>query len=134
NPISKETDQKTLDHLKALGLSLIPIKVPDFSLNVTAYLVEEATFFDDDLRNGRTRNLLMKSLDQEMRDARVIPAVEFLRSQRARMVMMMMLADATKDVDVWVAPGNAGTVGVPAATGARGGGGGAGAAAGGANA
>lgn len=134
NPVSKADDQKTLDQLKALGLSLVPLTVPNFSLNVTAYLVEEATFFDDDLRAGKTRNLLMKSLDQEMRDARVIPAVEFLRSQRARMMMMMQLAEATKDVDVWIAPGNAGTVGAPgggrgaapAAAGARGGGGGGG--------
>jgi len=134
NPISKESDQKTLEHLKALGLNLIPVKVPEFSLNVTAYLVEEATFFDDDLRAGLTRNLLMKSLDQEMRDARVIPAVEFLRSQRARMMMMMMLAEATKDVDVWIEPGNAGTVGVPAGPrGAAGGAGGGGGRGGGAN-
>jgi Asp-tRNA(Asn)/Glu-tRNA(Gln) amidotransferase A subunit family amidase len=131
NPISKESDQKTLDHLKALGLSLTPVKVPDFSLNVTSYPIEEATFFDAALRDGRTRNLLLKSLDQEMREARVVPAVEYLQSQRARMMMMMMLAEATKDVDVWIAPGNAGNVGVPAAPrgGARGGGGGGGGAA-----
>ena len=113
NPISKASDERTLADLKVLGLSPVPVKVPDFNLNVTAYLVEEATFFDDALRDGRTRNLLLKNLDQEMRDARVVPAVEFLRSQRARMVMMMMLAEATKDVDVWIAPGNAGNVGAP---------------------
>jgi Asp-tRNA(Asn)/Glu-tRNA(Gln) amidotransferase A subunit family amidase len=127
NPVSKESDQKTLEHLKALGLSLTPVKVPDFSLNVTSYPIEEATFFDAALRDGRTRKLLLQSLDQEMREARVVPAVEYLQSQRARMMMMMMLADATRDVDVWIAPGNAGNVGVPAGprgAGARGGGGG----------
>jgi len=118
NPVSKASDQKTLDQLKALGLSLTPVKVPDFSLNVTSYLVEEAVFFDEALRSGLTRKLQNKSLDQEMRDSRVIPAVEYVISQRARMVMMMMLDQATKDVDVWIAPGNAGTVGAPG--GARG--------------
>ncbi len=77
-------------------------------------------FFDEALRSGLTRKLQNKSLDQEMRDSRVIPAVEYVQSQRARMVMMMMLDQATKDVDVWVAPGNAGTVGAPGG-GARGG-------------
>src|SRR5262245_500219 len=125
NPVSKASDQKTLDQLKALGLSLTPVKVPEFSLNVTSYLVEEAVFFDEALRSGLTRKLQNKSLDQEMRDSRVIPAVEYVQSQRARMVMMMMLDQATKDVDVWVAPGNAGTVGAPGA-GARGGAGGGG--------
>ena len=118
NPLSKASDQKTLDQLKVLGLSLTPVKVPDFSLNVTSYLVEEAVFFDEALRSGLTRKLQNKSLDQEMRDSRVIPAVEYVQSQRARMVMMMMLDQATKDVDVWIAPGNAGTVGAPG--GARG--------------
>ena len=118
NPVSKASDQKTLDQLKALGLSLTAVKVPDFSLNVTSYLVEEAVFFDEALRSGLTRKLQNKSLDQEMRDSRVIPAVEYVISQRARMVMMMMLDQATKDVDVWIAPGNAGTVGAPG--GARG--------------
>jgi Asp-tRNA(Asn)/Glu-tRNA(Gln) amidotransferase A subunit family amidase len=125
NPVSKASDQKTLDQLKALGLSLTPVKVPEFNLNVTSYLVEEAVFFDEALRSGLTRKLQNKSLDQEMRDSRVIPAVEYVQSQRARMVMMMMLDQATKDVDVWVAPGNAGTVGAPGA-GARGGAGAAG--------
>jgi Asp-tRNA(Asn)/Glu-tRNA(Gln) amidotransferase A subunit family amidase len=112
NDVSRAADEKTLEHLRALGLDPVPVKTPDFTLNVTAYLVEEATFFDDALRDGRTRRLLLQNLDQEMRDARTIPAVEFLRSQRARMVMMMMLADATQHVDVWLAPGNAGNVGV----------------------
>jgi Asp-tRNA(Asn)/Glu-tRNA(Gln) amidotransferase A subunit family amidase len=120
NAVSRESDQKTLEHLVALGLSLTPVKVPDFSLNVTSYPVEEAAFFDVALRDGRTRKLLLQSLDQEMREARVVPAVEYIQSQRARMVMMMMLAEATKDVDVWVAPGNAGAVGAPGGT--RGGG------------
>jgi Asp-tRNA(Asn)/Glu-tRNA(Gln) amidotransferase A subunit family amidase len=122
NPVSKESDAATLEHLTGLGLSLTPVKVPEFTLNVTSYPVEEATFFDVPLRDGRTRKLLLQSLDQEMREARVVPAVEYLQSQRARMVMMMMLADATKDVDVWVVPGNAGTVGGPggAAAGGRG--------------
>ena len=84
-------------------MSLTPVKVPDFSLNVTSYLVEEAVFFDEALRSGLTRKLQNKSLDQEMRDSRVIPAVEYVQSQRARMVMMMMLDQATKDVDVWIA-------------------------------
>jgi Asp-tRNA(Asn)/Glu-tRNA(Gln) amidotransferase A subunit family amidase len=120
NPISKESDQRTLDQLKALGLNPVPVKVPEFSLNVTAYLVEEATFFDKPLRDGRTRNLLLKNLDQEMRDSRVIPAVEYLQTQRARMMMMMQLAEATKDVDVWIAPGNAGNVGAIGGGGGRG--------------
>jgi Asp-tRNA(Asn)/Glu-tRNA(Gln) amidotransferase A subunit family amidase len=117
NPVGRESDQKTLDHLKALGLSMIPVKVPDFNINVSSFPVEQAAFFDEALRSGLTRKFTAQAREQELLDARIIPAVEYLQSQRARMMMMMMLAEATKDVDVWIAPGNAGN----AAAGARGG-------------
>ena len=116
NPIGKASDQATLEKLKSLGLSLLPVKVPEFSINVSAYPVEQASFFDQATRDGTSRKFTAQSLDREMRDARVIPAVEYIQEQRARMVMMMMLHDATKHVDVWIAPGNAGN----APAGARG--------------
>ena len=118
NPIAKESDQKTLDHLKALGLSLTGVKVPEFSINVSAYPVEQATFFDEALRSGLSRKFTAQAREQELLDARIIPAVEYLQAQRTRMMMMTMLAEATKDVDVWIAPGNAGQT----AAGPRGGG------------
>jgi Asp-tRNA(Asn)/Glu-tRNA(Gln) amidotransferase A subunit family amidase len=108
NPIAKESDQKTLDHLKALGLGLLPVRVPEFSINVSAYPVEQATFFDEALRSGLSRKFTAQAREQELLDARIIPAVEYLQAQRTRMMMMTMLAEATKDVDVWIAPGNAG--------------------------
>ena len=42
------------------------------------------------------------------RSARLIPAVEYLQSQRARTMMMMKLAEATADVDVYLVPANGG--------------------------
>jgi Asp-tRNA(Asn)/Glu-tRNA(Gln) amidotransferase A subunit family amidase len=56
------------------------------------------------------------------RPSRLIPAVDYLQSQRARAVMMMKLADATADVDVYVVPvnmaGGGGRVAAPPADGA----------------
>src|SRR5262249_214925 len=50
-----------------------------------------------------------------------IPAVDYLQSQRVRMLMMMQLAEATKHVDVYLAPGGArGGAAPPAATAADG--------------
>jgi Asp-tRNA(Asn)/Glu-tRNA(Gln) amidotransferase A subunit family amidase len=128
NPVGKASDQTTLDHIRALGLSLIPVKVPEFSISVSAYPVEQAVFFDEALRDGTSRRFTSPARHAELRDARVIPAVEYVQEQRARMMMMTMLAEATKDVDVWIAPGNAGQGGgarggaaVPGAPGARGG-------------
>jgi Asp-tRNA(Asn)/Glu-tRNA(Gln) amidotransferase A subunit family amidase len=42
------------------------------------------------------------------RSARVIPAVDYLQSQRARSMMMAKLAEATADVDVYLVPANMG--------------------------
>jgi Asp-tRNA(Asn)/Glu-tRNA(Gln) amidotransferase A subunit family amidase len=39
-------------------------------------------------------------------NGRLIPAVEYLRSQRIRMMMMMKLAEATANVDVYVVGAN----------------------------
>jgi Asp-tRNA(Asn)/Glu-tRNA(Gln) amidotransferase A subunit family amidase len=118
NPVAKASDEKTLKTLRSLGLSLIPVKVPQFSINVSAYPVEWAVFFDHALRSGLSKKFTLPARDRELREGRVIPAVEYVQSQRARMVMMMQLSDATKDVDVWIAPGNAATAGT---TGGRGG-------------
>ena len=40
--------------------------------------------------------------------ARLMPAVEYLQQQRLRMMMMMELAEATKDVDVYLVASNNG--------------------------
>jgi Asp-tRNA(Asn)/Glu-tRNA(Gln) amidotransferase A subunit family amidase len=117
NPIAKASDEQTLAKLQSLGLRLTPVHVPNFKLNVSAYQVEWAVFFDRALREGTSKRFTNQSLDAELRESRVIPAVEYLQAQRARMVMMTMLADATKDVDVWIAPGNAGNTGARAAAG-----------------
>jgi Asp-tRNA(Asn)/Glu-tRNA(Gln) amidotransferase A subunit family amidase len=111
NPVAKASDEETLKTLRSLGLSLIPVKVPQFSINVSAYPVEWAVFFDHALRSGLSKKFTLPARDRELREGRVIPAVEYVQSQRARMVMMMQLSEATKDVDVWIAPGNAATAG-----------------------
>jgi Asp-tRNA(Asn)/Glu-tRNA(Gln) amidotransferase A subunit family amidase len=53
--------------------------------------------------------------------ARLIPAVEYLQSQRARMMMMMKLAEATAGVDVYLVA-SSGNNGGGAPAGGRGGG------------
>ena len=56
-------------------------------------------------------------------NARLVPAVEYLQSERARMMMMMKLAEATADVDVYlVASGGNNGAGGAGGGGGRGGG------------
>src|SRR6185436_1526814 len=91
---------------------LTPIAVPDFTTNVSAINVEAITFFDEHARAGR----LKEARNGGRPNGRLIPAVEYLRSQRVRMMMMEKLAEATANVDVYVVAANPSTGGGPAAS------------------
>jgi Asp-tRNA(Asn)/Glu-tRNA(Gln) amidotransferase A subunit family amidase len=80
--------------------------------------VESAVFFDELIRTGGDKQMTNPSRASSFRTSRLIPAVEYLQSQRARAMMMAKLAEATAEVDVYLVPANGGGGG-----GGRGGGG-----------
>jgi hypothetical protein len=102
---SKANDEKTLAQLGSLGVKLIEVKVPDWTLDVSAYAVESAAFFDELIRTGADKKMANPGRAAGWKTARAIPAVEFVQLQRARMMLMMKLAEATAGVDVYVVPG-----------------------------
>jgi Asp-tRNA(Asn)/Glu-tRNA(Gln) amidotransferase A subunit family amidase len=103
NAIVKANAGKTLETLRSIGVSrFVPLTVPNAPTNVAGLGVESIVFFDEYARAGK-----MKEARNGARpNGRLIPAVEYLRSQRVRTMMMMQLAEATKDVDVYVVAGN----------------------------
>jgi Asp-tRNA(Asn)/Glu-tRNA(Gln) amidotransferase A subunit family amidase len=148
NPLVKANAQHVLDTLRSLGVStFIPMTIPTSQTNVGALGVESAVYFDELIRAGK-----MAGTRMTRQTGRLVPAVEFLQSQRLRMMMMTDLAAATAGVDVYLVASNAGAGGggrgrgadpaadpaaagdpvAAAAAGARGAGGAAGAGAGGA--
>jgi Asp-tRNA(Asn)/Glu-tRNA(Gln) amidotransferase A subunit family amidase len=130
NPVTRRDNQKTLDQLRALGIQLIPLKVPQWDMDSSGFGVESAVFFDEFIRNGRDKQLTNRSRGAGMRSAHLVPAVEYLQSQRVRAMMMATLAEATAAVDVYIAPADRSVTGEdpdkPGAS-AEGAGGGAGA-------
>jgi Asp-tRNA(Asn)/Glu-tRNA(Gln) amidotransferase A subunit family amidase len=108
----KENAARVLDTLRSIGVSpLVPIAVPEFTTNVSAINVESVVFFDEHARAGR-----MKEARNGGRPAgRLIPAVDYLRSQRVRMMMMEKLAEATANLDVYVVAANPSVGGGPPA-------------------
>lgn len=125
NPEWQHNDAATLDQLRSMGVQLIPLKVPDLDIDILAISVEAAVFFDELIRSGRDKFLTAKTKADRFRTARLVPAVEYLQSQRMRTMMMMQLAEATAGVDAYLAPH---TNGNPHSGGADGGAGGAGSA------
>lgn len=120
DPVGKKHQQATYDALTGLGLKIVPVEVPDFTSDVSAINVESATFFDGLMRSGRDRLLTNKGRASGWKGERVLPAVDYLQSQRIRMMMMMKLAEATAHVDVYLGPSNGGAP--PAGRGGPGGG------------
>jgi Asp-tRNA(Asn)/Glu-tRNA(Gln) amidotransferase A subunit family amidase len=117
NPTVKANAQKVLDTLMSLGISkFIPLTVPEnIASSVGGFGVESSVFFDEASRTGKMK----EARGGPRNGGRLIPAVEYLQSQRTRMMMMMDLAKATSSVDVYiVASANAGAPTPPA--GARG--------------
>ena len=104
DPVAKRNDEATVKQLESFGLKLVPIKVPEWTIDVSAIGVESAVFFDELVRSGRDKQLTMPNRANGFRSSHLTPAVDYLQSQRARSMMMMKLAEATADVDVYVVP------------------------------
>lgn len=103
-PAAKANAAATLASLKALGVKdFAPVEVPDFSLEMSGIGVESAAFFDQHARAGRMAKV---SRNRARPAGRLTSAVDFLQSQRARMMMMEALAKATAHVDVYVVASN----------------------------
>ena len=99
---------KAIEQVQALGVKLVPVKMPDWNVDGSSYGVESAVFFDEMIRSNRDKQMTNPGRANGFRSARLIPAVEYLQSQRARTMMMMKLAEATADVDVYLVPANGG--------------------------
>jgi Asp-tRNA(Asn)/Glu-tRNA(Gln) amidotransferase A subunit family amidase len=106
--VARRNEAKALEQIQALGVKLVPMTVPEWTVDVSSIGVESAVFFDELIRSGRDKQLTNPGRANGFRSSRLVPAVEYLQSQRARMMMMMKLAEATADVDVYLAPFSAG--------------------------
>jgi Asp-tRNA(Asn)/Glu-tRNA(Gln) amidotransferase A subunit family amidase len=104
----KKLDDQAIEQVQKLGFKLVPVKAPDWTLDVASYGVESAAFFDGLIRAGREKEMTNPGRANGFKSARLIPAVEYIQSQRARTMMMMKLAEATAEVDVYLVPANAG--------------------------
>jgi Asp-tRNA(Asn)/Glu-tRNA(Gln) amidotransferase A subunit family amidase len=106
---SQKNDEAVLKVLRSLGIKLIPIELPQLPVSALSFILnaEAAAVFDELTRSGRD-DLLVRQ--QEMawpnvfRQARFIPAVEYIQANRIRTLLMQDMAKKMKDIDVYVAP------------------------------
>jgi Asp-tRNA(Asn)/Glu-tRNA(Gln) amidotransferase A subunit family amidase len=107
--------QDALDVLRAAGAKLEPIELPRFSSrNLIVILNAEASAaFDDITRDGRVNQLSGQrpsDWPNTFRTSRFIPAVEYLRAQRARTLLMREMDKFMSQWDVFVSPSGGGSL------------------------
>ena len=103
-------DRATIDTLRRIGVNLVPVKLPTsvpigaLSIILTA---EAATAFDELTRSGRDSVLVRQVADAwptVFRQGQVIPAVEYLRANRIRTLLMREMETLMEGLDAYVCP------------------------------
>lgn len=105
----QKVHKSALDALRSAGAKLTPVELPKFqAFDLFMVLEAEAAAAFDDLTRSRGIDQLkgQKPGDwpNSFRTSRFIPAVEFIRGQRARRLLMQQMDDVMAKLDVLVTP------------------------------
>jgi Asp-tRNA(Asn)/Glu-tRNA(Gln) amidotransferase A subunit family amidase len=98
-----------LDKLRAIGITLVPVELPDLPYGAMTPLLEAeaAAAFDDLTISGRDKLLTEQGPSDwpnTFRVARFYPAVEYIQANRARSLAIRELSKVFEQVDIVVAP------------------------------
>jgi len=109
DPERKAIYEQALNDLRATGANLQPIELPRFSAAALRIILvaEAAAAFDDLTRNRGIDQLSGQEAGDwpnTFRSSRFIPAVEYIRAQRARTLLMREMATLMSKWDVFVSP------------------------------
>jgi len=106
---NKMNDLKTLEVFRSLGVKLIPFELPEFPVYSLSIIlnVEAAAAFDELTRTNKDDLLVRqgrRAWPNVFRQARLIPAVEYIQANRIRRLIMEEMNKKMKDIDVYIAP------------------------------
>lgn len=104
-------DQATLRALESLGFELVPVALPDVPAEAMDLIltVEAAAAFDELTRTNRDDILVRQTADawpNRFRQARMVPAVEYVQANRVRTLAMRGMDRLFGDagIEIYVAP------------------------------
>jgi len=102
-------DRRTLEVLRSLGVELVPIALPRLPIDALSFILsaEAAAAFDEFTRSGIDDQLVRQeevAWPNFFRQARLIPAVEYLLANRVRTLLQRRLDQALAEIDLYVAP------------------------------
>jgi Asp-tRNA(Asn)/Glu-tRNA(Gln) amidotransferase A subunit family amidase len=99
-------DAAVLEDLRAIGVKLIPVELPQVRYFGNFILgVEAAAAFDEFTRSGKVKEMTPQSTwGNTFRNARFVSAVDYINANRARSLAIEEWARLMKDIDVLVVP------------------------------
>ena len=106
---NKAKSDSVLFVLRKLGAKLIPIELPEQSVEGLSIILEAeaAAAFDELTRSGKDDSMVRQNKGawpNSFRSSRFIPAVEYIQANRIRYLVIQEMQQLMKDVDVYVAP------------------------------
>jgi Asp-tRNA(Asn)/Glu-tRNA(Gln) amidotransferase A subunit family amidase len=120
----QDYDRATLRVLNDLGFELIPIELPKkYPADAIGFILttESAAAFDELTRSGRDDLLVRQdkgAWPNTFRRAQLTPAVEYIRANRIRTLLMQEMEEKIAGIDVYVSPSyEGGNVGLTNLTG-----------------
>ena len=98
--------KEALDVLRGHGARLEPIELPEFSTSAINFILdaEAAAAFDDLTRSADINLVTNSSWPNTFRTSRFVPAVEYIRAQRARTLLMRQMDALMAKYDVFLSP------------------------------
>ncbi|UCF67455.1 MAG: amidase [Acidobacteriota bacterium] len=103
-------DNETLYVLERLGIELVPIELPDrYPVDALSFiLTAEASTAFDELTRSSDDDLLLRQVENAwpnvFRQGQLIPAVEYIRANRIRTLVIEELERTIEGLDAYVAP------------------------------
>ncbi len=111
---TKKNDEASLDVIRSLGIELIPFELPEnLPIDSLAFILnaEAAAAFDELTRSNRDDLLVRQTRNawpNVFRQARFVPAVEYIQANRIRTLLMQEMARRMAGIDVYIAPSSGG--------------------------
>jgi Asp-tRNA(Asn)/Glu-tRNA(Gln) amidotransferase A subunit family amidase len=111
---------EALDVYRKAGATLQPIELPAARLtNMLSFVLstEAAAAFDDLTRTDAINDPSLNTWPNTFRTHRFVPAVEYIRAQRARTLLMRQMDEVMSRFDVFLSPTNSSSLGLTNLTG-----------------
>ncbi|HAI74937.1 MAG TPA: amidase, partial [Microscillaceae bacterium] len=103
------TDEATLQKMRDVGFELVPISLPDLPVRSISFILwAEADAAFDELTLTNQDDQMVRQIKNAwpnfFRRARFVPAVEYIKANRLRTLLMEAMQQTLQNVDVYLAP------------------------------